>query len=381
MRKMTGVIALAVLLWTTAVPVGAQEAGPTLTTPYPSLTVEPGDTASFTLSLSAPSSQELALETGSLPTGWTATFRGAGFVVASITAGPDASPDLRLDVIVPVDATDGTAPITVTATGDGGAVSLALKVIVQGGAGGTITLTPDFPALRGPADASFPFDVSVRNDTPNQVTLELSAEGPIGWSVDARPSGASQASSISVEAGATERIRVTATPPIDVESGVFDFLVKVRGGGADAEAALAIQIEGSFSLALSTADQRLNADATAGQPTQLPIVILNTGSAALEGIELTATPPRNWVVTFDPEAVATLPPGETALVTATITPSSDAIAGDYRMTFRASIDQAQDSMEIRATVSPSAIWGLLGVGLIALTLGALAWVFRRFGRR
>jgi uncharacterized membrane protein len=381
MRKVTGVIALAVLLWSVAVPVGAQEAGPTLTTPYPSLTVEPGDTASFTLSLSAPSSEELALDTGSLPSGWTATFRGAGFVVASITASPDASPELRLDVITPVDSTDGSYPITVTAAGDSGTVSLPLTVIVQSGAGGTVLLTPDFPALRGPADASFPFDVTVRNDTPNQVTLELTAEGPIGWSVDARPSGASQASSVTVESGASERIRVTANPPIDVQAGVYDFLVKVRGGGVDAEAALAIQIEGSFSLAISTADQRLNADVTAGQPTQLPIIIFNTGTAALEGITITPTPPRNWEVTFDPEAVASLAAGETATVIATITPSGDAIAGDYRMTISASVDQAEDSMEIRATVSPSAIWGLLGVGLIALTLGALAWVFRRFGRR
>jgi uncharacterized membrane protein len=38
-------------------------------------------------------------------------------------------------------------------------------------------------------------------------------------------------------------------------------------------------------------------------------------------------------------------------------------------------------MEVRTTVSPSAFGGMVGIGLILLTLAALAWVFRRFGRR
>ncbi len=38
-------------------------------------------------------------------------------------------------------------------------------------------------------------------------------------------------------------------------------------------------------------------------------------------------------------------------------------------------------MDVRATVNPSAFGGLVGIGLILLTLAALGWVFRRFGRR
>jgi uncharacterized membrane protein len=38
-------------------------------------------------------------------------------------------------------------------------------------------------------------------------------------------------------------------------------------------------------------------------------------------------------------------------------------------------------MEVRTTVNPSAVWGIVGIAVIALTLAGLAWVFRRFGRR
>ena len=96
---------------------------------------------------------------------------------------------------------------------------------------------------------------------------------------------------------------------------------------------------------------------------------------------MSATPPSGWDVAFDQETLPEIPPGETAVVTATITPSEEAVAGDYVLTFSASGEDANDEIEVRTTVTPSAIWGILGIGLIVLTLAALAWVFRRFGRR
>ena len=240
---------------------------------------------------------------------------------------------------------------------------------------------PRLSRLRGPASSTFTFNVDVRNDTPSEVQLELAAEGPIGWTVDARPQAASQASSITVESGATGRVTVTATPPTTVAAGLYDLRVTARGGGVDSEAALQVQITGSFSMELTTPDQRLNADVTAGSPTQFPLVVLNTGSGDLANVALTATPPAGWEVTFDTENITTVPAGDFAQVTATITPSTEAIAGDYSITFRANTDEANASMDVRSTVSPSAFGGLVGIGLILLTLAALAWVFRRYGRR
>jgi uncharacterized membrane protein len=157
--------------------------------------------------------------------------------------------------------------------------------------------------------------------------------------------------------------------------------VTARGGGVDAETTLQVQITGSFSMELTTPDQRLNADVTAGSSSQFPLVVLNTGSGDLANVALTATAPSGWEVTFDSETITTIPAGDFAQVTATITPSTEAIAGDYSISFRANSDEANASMDVRSTVSPSAFGGLVGMGLIVLTIAALAWVFRRFGRR
>jgi len=57
------------------------------------------------------------------------------------------------------------------------------------------------------------------------------------------------------------------------------------------------------------------------------------------------------------------------------------VAGDYRVSLSSQTDQAQDSIELRATVKTSAAWGLIGVGLIVLVFAGLSIIFRRFGRR
>ncbi|MGH8875091.1 MAG: NEW3 domain-containing protein, partial [Acidimicrobiia bacterium] len=144
---------------------------------------------------------------------------------------------------------------------------------------------------------------------------------------------------------------------------------------------LLVELTGTFDIILQTQDQRLNAEVTAGAPSELALLVGNPGTAPLTAVSLDATAPSGWEVTFAPESIDAIPPGETAQVTAAITPSPEAVAGDYRITFRSSVDQATDTIEIRATVSPSALWGLVGVGVIALTLAGLAMVFRRFGRR
>jgi uncharacterized membrane protein len=384
MPKVKVAVALAgvLMMGLLASPATAQTAsGVTLTTPYPGLTVEPGDTAGFDLSLTSTSTASVSLAVEGIPDGWTATFRGGGFVVNQVTASPDAAPELRLDVIVPTGTADGEYALTVKASSSAGTTSLPIEVVVLGGAGGIVTLTPDFPGLQGSASDTFTFNVEAKNDTPAEVQLELDAEGPIGWTVEARPQSAAQASTITIDSGGTARITVTATPPANAAAGVYDLRVTARGGGVDNEAPLQVQITGSFDMELTTPDQRLNANVTAGQATQFPVVVINTGSADLVNVAMSATPPSGWEVTWDAEVIPTVAAGDFATVNATITPSSQAIAGDYQISFRATSDEASATMEIRSTVSPSAFGGLVGIGLILLTLAALAWVFRRFGRR
>lgn len=377
----------AVLITSLTIPALAQEepAPPspdelTMTTPYPRVAVEAGDQASYELALTAPQPIEVSLEAGGLPEGWTGTFRGGGFEVDGVTAGATA-PELTFDVSVPPEASEGTYDITVTAAGGGSTVELPLQVRVSAQAGGEVTLTPDFPGLRVPAGDAATFSVELRNDTPTDLQFELESAGPAGWDVTAQPSNEPQAATIQVDSGSTSTINVEATSPARAEAGQYNISVQATSPETQVEAEMIVEIVGSFSLEMTTLDQRLSTEVSADGSSEIQLVLTNTGTAPMQNVELSSTPPSGWDVTFAESAIAQLEAGQSVNAVATVTPSDQAIAGDYIITFSANGEQANTSVDIRTTVNPSALWGFVGVALIALTLAGLAWVFRRFGRR
>lgn len=391
MRPMTRLLLLTLAVMMTPLAAAAQteeeEPPPTpvqsleVTTPYPGVVVEPGDQVGFDLSVRAPQATDVALSVEGVPEGWTAAFRGEGFEIDAVTAGPGLATTASFDITVPIDAAEDTYDLTVTAQGGGDTVTVPLSIRVSTQAGGEVTMTPDFPGLRGPAGETFTFNVELRNDTPGDVQFELAASGPAGWQVTAQPAGEAQASTISVASAASEQISVEVQAPASVDAGQYPVTVQATSPGTTVESELIVEVVGSFSLALNTVDERLNAEVTVGAASQIQLLVTNTGTASLQGVTLSATPPSDWDVTLDPEVVADIPPGETQAVTASVMPSGEAVAGDYLVNFSATHDEASADIEVRTSVNPSPLWGFVGIALIALTLAGLAWVFRRFGRR
>ncbi len=352
----------------------------TVSTPYPSVAVEPGDQVSFDLSVLAPSQTSVGLSADGVPADWTAAFRGGGFEVDSVTAGPGLDPDVSFDVTVPASASEGEYAMTISASGGGSTVNVPIQVRVSAQAGGEVTLTPNFPGLRTPAGQAVTFDVELANGTPSDLEFEITPSAPSGWDVTAELSGEAAASTIQVEAGGTATINVEVTPPLQAEATQYPVTLRATAANTEVETEMIVEVTGSFSLELSTPDQRLNAEVTVGSSSDFGLLLTNTGTADLTEVIVGVTPPSGWDVTFDNQTV-NIPAGESVVVTSTITPSEDAVAGDYVISFTATNEQVDDSMEIRTTVNPSAVWGFVGIAVIALTLAGLAWVFRRFGRR
>jgi uncharacterized membrane protein len=354
------------------------------------VSVAPGSKVSFTLTVKTNVRRQVALAVSGVPTGWTATLHGGGYVIEAVTADPTAStPEVRLDVSVPADAAATTARIAVT--GSSGSLSdrLALAVTVNPQAGGSVDLKSDFPVLQGPASGTFSFSLTLSNDTPQDLTFSLGATGPAGWTVSARPSSQEQASSTIVNAGSTSTISVSADPPTGVSAGDYPITVTANSGSQTVEAKLGVTIVGDYKLTLTTPDGRLNASGNAGSQISRSLSVQNDGSAPLTGVKVSATPPSGWKVTFSPsDTLDQIAPGQAGQVTALITPSGDAVAGDYVVSFTASAasadasgSAASASQEIRVTVETSLVWGLVGLLLIAAVLGGLYWVFRTYGRR
>jgi uncharacterized membrane protein len=372
--------ALLAMAWLLPASASAAE-GLDVSTPYPAVAVAPGSEVSFDISVASDDPGRVGLELQGVPEGWTATLRGGGFVVDGVqtTGGEPAA--VTLDVQIP-DAATGTQEITVRATGGGLVTDLPLTFRIEAEAAGDVTLTSDFPSLRGPSDATFPFSLDLSNDTPQDLTFVIEAQAPPGWEATAQVTGQEQAASALVEAGGNVGIDVEVTPPENVAAGPATITVSATSGASQVTTDLQVEITGSFSMSLRTPDDRLNTNGAAGSEIRQTIQVVNTGTSALEGVTLSATNPSGWSVRFEPEVPTIAPGGEPASVTAIITPSGDAIAGDYNVTITANSDNAGTAdLDLRVTVETSLVWGLIGVAVIVAVLGGLWWVFQRYGRR
>jgi uncharacterized repeat protein (TIGR01451 family) len=381
LRRLPVVLAIGMLAAIGLAPTTAAASPVELSTPYPAVAVAPGSKVSFDLTVKTTSSARVGLAVDTLPQGWTAVLHGGSFVIDGVQTTAGVASPVRLDVSVPTTAT-GTQQIVVRATGLGVTVPLALDLRVEASAAGDVKLTTDFPTLKGAAGTTFTFNLTLTNDTAEDLTFNVTATGPTGWDVQAKLSGQSQAASAIVKAGSTTSVTITATPPDGVAAASYPIAVEAAAGARKISGKLAVEIIGSYKLMLTTPDSRLSTHGTAGTAIRQTLVVKNDGTAPLDNVKFTSSPPTGWKVTFEPaDTLATVAPQSTGQVTAVMTPSGDAIAGDYVVSFTARNDQANASQDIRVTVETSLLWGLVGVALIVAVLGGLYWVFRTYGRR
>ena len=363
-------------------PAVAQAGGIRITTPYPSIAVQPGATVRFELSMTAPTPQTVALEIAGVPAGWTTTLRGGGFVIGGVTAATDKPGTATLEVKVPPTVAPGTYGLEVRGSGPSGTASLALEFRVQRVVDAGIGITADFPSLKGEPSSTFTYTLTITNNTPSQQIFTFAPSGPQGWNVSASPTAESRANTVTIEAGATAQVKVSATPPATAEQSEYPIRVDVSAAsGATGSIELKAEVAGTPKLQIASADERLNVEGGANKVKRLPIIVSNSGTAPLTDVKFAATTPKDWEIKFEPDTLAEVRPNETAQVTAVIKPTRNAVAGDYALTVRASAGSNSSSLDFRYGITGSRWLGVAGFGLIAVAVVALFGVFRRFGRR
>jgi uncharacterized membrane protein len=380
-RRPAVILAAAIVFLGGLAPAVAAAGTVSVTTPYPSIAVAPGSSASFDLTISSSVQGTVSLAVLGAPTGWKATIHGGGFVVQGVTAGPGKPGSARLDVDVPADTTATSGDLRIEAKIGSSSAVLPITVLVNAGVAGDITLSTTTPTLTGASDATFTFNLTLQNGTAQDQTVSAAATGPAGWTTDAKLSEAQAASTV-VKAGSSTTITVTATPPANAPAGHTDIGVTATAGTKTIPAKLGIDITGTYKLTLSTPGDLLSAHGSAGSAMRQTLEVRNGGTGDLTGVTVTATPPSGWTITFDPVGgKVDVAAGQTGTVTAIVTPSGDAVAGDYPITLTATNPQATSTANIRFTVETSPIWALVGIGVIVLILAGLLYVFRTYGRR
>ncbi len=357
-----------------------------MATAYLSVITDQGSALSFPIELTNPTAkwQSIRLSVDG-PAEWNPSFKSGGFSVRQVMIAPSKSQTVNLDVKAPKDAKAQEYAFDVKATNqDNIAIpGLHLTVLVQPKASTTgLRITTDYPNLRGQADSSFSFTLTVANNADQDRTVNFDTTVPQDWQVTIKPSYQStQVSSISLRANATQNIDVAVTPPRTAPAGEYPVVVKASAGSDTAEMPLKIVIVGKPSITLNTASGQLNAQAAVDAPAKMGLVVRNDGTQPLQNVSLSASTPDGWQVTFDPAKIDNLPPNQTAQVNATIQPGNRALAGDYMVTITGSAGSVSDRKDIRVTVETPTTWGWAAVGAIAIVVAGLGFVFWRYNRR
>jgi len=360
----------------------AAKASFTISTTYPNQVVELGESITIKMDINAFGEDEtVTLEMDEMPEGWKATFRGGGRIINSVfvEAGSTESIDLRLDP--PENPELGEFTFVVLAQGEQRNAELPITLVVQEKIPASLTLTCDLPTIKGSPTTTFRYSAKLENTGDQELMVNLVADTPAGLLTKFKVSG-QEVTSFPLGANQTKTIDIELEPIIEISAGKYTFTIFATGGDLQASLDLVAEVTGQQNISISGLDGRLSGRANAGKETAMQIVVQNTGTSAAQGIEINASAPSGWEVTFDPEVISEIPAGEVVEVTAYLKPGKKTVAGDYMVTLRAKPKEGTtESAEFRITVVTSTLWGIVGIGMIAVAVGVVAIAVTRFGRR
>jgi uncharacterized membrane protein len=352
---------------------------------YPTITAQAGKQVKFPVRFVNNGTVDREIElTLSGPADWKPQLKDRGFLVRRVYLAATKTLTADFQVDPPAATTAGDYRFAIRGVEGSGAGDVELNLVIGiGDTGPTgVRLQTQYPSLRGASDKPFEFKVDLINQSDEDRDFTLASRAPEGWEVVLQPAYEKrQISGLRVKAGETKGLDVQVTAPRGARAGTYPILLQAAAAPDQAQAELQVEITGSYKLNVATPSGALNAQATAGDDSRVTLTLQNQGSGELRNVALTATKPDGWDVTFDPATVDRIGAGGTAEVAMTIKPSGRSIPGDYMVRLTASNPQVSEQTGIRVTVGSPTSWGVVGLGIIALSLGGLYGVFRRFSRR
>jgi len=359
--------------------------GLSLGTSYPEIGVQPGESVNLTLTLKNYGLPPgvVRVQVAEAPQGWQASLIGGGRLVRAVYLAPDGEATLTLRLQPPKEVKPGTYRFLVRAEGLGRTASLPIGLVVGQGLPQRLSLEAELPILKGPPTSSFRYRVTLKNESDRDLLVSLEYEAPKGWQVTFTPAFSSQqVTSLPIKAGESKDLDVEVSLPKDTKADTYGLTLRAAAGEAKAELALTLEVTGRPEVRFTTKEGRLSGQVVAGRENAVKLVVKNEGSAPAKNLSFSAMEPSGWEVKFEPDKLDALDPSQEQEVTARIKPSPKAVTGDYMVTLSLSgSDGLSESLDYRATVVRSSLWGLVGVGIMAVALLVLGFAVNRFGRR
>jgi uncharacterized membrane protein len=357
-------------------------------TDYSGIAIATGENVQMELTLEnkGKADENIDVALAGVAKGWKAALRGVRYQVTGMYVPAGKTKTLSLNLEPEKGVGPGQYAFRFDAkTADGKFTSThTLNVNVQGRKVGVdnIQINAAYPVLRGQTDSKFEFSLDVLNKSEMERSFNLAAIGPEGWEINFKPAyEPKQISTLRVKEGQSQTIAVEVTPKPDAGAGEFPIIVRISARDSSAEAKLTVVLTGTYRLDAGTPNGILSLEAYPGKTVSFSLFVKNSGSAPNRNVAFSSFKPENWEVSFKPEKIDVLSPGEMKQVEVTIKPGQQTLVGDYSVGVMTAGEKAEKTVEMRVTVKASSAWGWMGIGLILLVIAALGLLFMKMGRR
>ncbi|MBI4633529.1 MAG: hypothetical protein HY742_06540 [Deltaproteobacteria bacterium] len=331
--------------------------------------------------------ENITLTLTTVPQGWKTSIKGPNYVVNSVPVPGRKNRVLTFAADPEKGIKPGSYLFQVDArTADGKFTSSqTINVVVREktAVADDLQITTSYPVLKGQTDAKFEFSLDVTNKSETDKNFSLTAMAPEKWEVNFKPAyEQKQISSLRIKGGQNQSVSVEVTPAKEAQAGSYPILVYISSGEKKAEVKLSVVLTGTYTLDAGTPTGILSLESYAGKPANMSFFVKNTGSAVNRNIAISSFKPENWKVEFKPDKIDTLAAGEMKQVEVTITPSAQALVGDYSVGLSVEGEKnSSKTVEIRVSVKTSSAWGWVGIIIILLVIAGLGGLFLWLGRR
>ncbi|MFY0652133.1 MAG: hypothetical protein JXQ96_08880 [Cyclobacteriaceae bacterium] len=353
--------------------------GINLYTPYTNISVPPGESIDYTIEVinNGSITRTMDISVLGLTEEWVYNLKSGGWTVNQIAVLPGEKKSMTLNVQVPLNVDKGNHRFKVLARNYD-----TLPIVINVSEQGTFKseFTSEQANMEGHAKSNFTFSTELKNHTGEKQLYSLRSSAPRGWKVTFKPNS-KQATAVEIAPNEDSRVMVEVKPPHNIGAGTYKIPIRAVTQSTSAELNLEVVITGSFELELNTPTGLLSTKITAGDDKRIELQVKNTGSSDLKEVRFSASKPRNWDVKFEPDTLSILEAGKSASVFATLEADDKAIPGDYVTNIKAQTSEVSSQVAFRVLVKTSLLWGWLGIVIILGTLGAVYYLFQKYGRR
>jgi uncharacterized membrane protein len=377
--KRAGLLALLLGLVSLGSYAGSEADSVILYTAYPKITVVPGQSVDYSIDVLNKGSEVITadISLSGVPKGWNYTLKGGSYEIRQVSVLPGEKKVCNMNLEVPLKVNKGTYRINFTA---GRYAVLPLIIIVSEQGTYTTEFSSDQPNMQGSSSSTFTYKAVLKNGTADKQLYALTADAPRGWIVSFQVDF-KKVTAVEIDANSVSNVTVEIDPPDMVEAQTYKIPVRATTANSSGELVLEAAIAGTYKMEITTSTGLLNTSITAGGEKRIGLIARNTGTVKLTDIKFSSGTPVGWQVIYDPDVIRELEPGNTAQVLATIYASKKAISGDYVTNIDARTPETSAQAPLRITVKTPMLWGWVGVLVILLAIGAIFYLFRRFGRR